>query len=124
MNWRRGLFRAWVAISLLWIVSLGALAYPNMAPWATDSIWREDPRNPNPFAAADKLTDRITQIPPNTECSNSKIVGCWGQPTMLEVIQTKAIYGYAAIWKQLIVPPAILLTLGCISVRIVNGFKS
>jgi len=40
MNWSRGLFRIWVAVSVLWVIFVGVYLY---ASWLEDPAWPHTP---------------------------------------------------------------------------------
>ena len=59
MNWRRGLFRFWLAVSVLWLVAVGTHAYENewLLPREQHACADERAANPsmgNPFDCYDK----------------------------------------------------------------------
>jgi hypothetical protein len=51
-RWRRGLFRLWVALSVIWIGLVVVVTWPAADPWAVDpwAVVKQEPSAPDPFA--------------------------------------------------------------------------
>jgi hypothetical protein len=116
MNWRRGLFRAWLVLSVLWLSGVGLAAY-SADPWEYhDLTWRPSDT---------PLYDDILKTAKTNMCgqhgADGSLLtdGCWYTPTLKTEIWRRA----KAAWLLAFAPPAVLFVLGAAGLWVGRGFR-
>lgn len=111
MNWRRGFFRLWVALSFLWIVFVGAWAYANWPPLKT--VYQP--------ASAEEIAACQAKLPPTTSGQGDADRGaCLVLSTASETLDYQMIAIYVAAAAGI---PILFLFLGTASRWILLGLK-
>jgi hypothetical protein len=113
MNWGRGLFRTWIAVSAIWVVFIGVLVGP--------SAWRELTVPPPPST---------TDVAPATTADDDpgyqeflKNLTANGVPAVGGVPPPLA-HGVSSYLYEILAPPLSLLAIGIVAAWVVRGFRS
>jgi hypothetical protein len=106
MNWRKGLWRLWLALSLCWIV------------WAGVSAWQQEQIR--------QSRDRALQFCfSKQEAGGGNIIDCFGDETIFPpgappLVNIATAFGKYAAYALL--PPLIVLVPGLLGAWVVSGF--
>ena len=105
MNWRRGLWRLWLALSLCWIVLVGLFAWQHDG-WMPSRTWAcfeaKQAQGLNPFDCSDRDEQvRLSRAPV-------------GLADIVAAAKEYAVYA--------LLPPLITFALGLLAAWVVSGF--
>jgi hypothetical protein len=103
MNWRRGLLRLWLVLSLCWIVALGVFAW-EQAPWKAFRMAACEEAGGNPIDCYD--AERARPEAPVGLSDIAAVGKRWGKELAVFAL----------------LPPLITLVLGLLGVWVVSGF--
>jgi hypothetical protein len=106
MNWRRGLFRLWLALSLCWLV------------WAGLSAWQQEQTRQSRDRALHFCFSK-------QEAAGGNIIDCFGDETIYPpgappLDNTATAFGKYAAYALL--PPLIVLAFGLLGTWVISGF--
>jgi hypothetical protein len=118
MNWKRGLFRAWMAVTVLWVAGVGFVAY-TAYPWEynPDPSWR-----PSKAAAAQLFDDLIMDTRPLVICNEPPkhlTESCWERTTFRGEILNRS----KGAWPLAFIPPVVLFAFGTMGLWVARGFR-
>lgn len=124
MNWKRGLFRLWLFVSLLWLVGAGSLAVLESSPV------KEERRTPTAAESAECETQLLLDAPDSEGSLDFSSYGTPLDTTELTPLCSKHIFESVRVWKlpewrviaAILAVPGLVLGLGVATGWVALGF--
>ena len=118
MNWRKGLLRLWLALSLCWIVAVGVYVW-KQEPWIWSRHWEVVKTDPELIVdlGGKRVTveRRFLDLSPEEKNETVEEIRASIRASLTPVKQ------YAAV---AFLPPLVTLVLGLLGAWVASGFKS
>ena len=126
MNWRRGLLRLWCALSLCWVISIGAIVWNTEQGRAkrleaANSCVEEEKeklgRDPEPSVCIERSGVTVEDVA--WDLDRRALPEFFGVPVTVTATVKNYVKDYGAVT---LLPPLVTLGLGLLGVWVVSGF--